>query len=1128
MASTVGAWLIFVCGLGQAEAPPAVPAKPTADQIQQAVERLGADQFQVREDATRFLWRAGHDAEAALQRAAKSPDLEVRRRAKTILENIELGLEPGMPVEVIRLAKECRIGSPEERSESFRLLLEQAPLLTPLHVAISEADETIRHKWLGQVFGTRRFWDDVKKPEQFAAIRKLAERQLPPKDRVLTGYLFTAPWSQTHIVAQGLTPRLLKLAQEETNDPLRLRELLQVFDPRLMKQLLEQKLFDDFLKLISTEKHAKNRAALHRTFVQNYAVGEYLRTTQRLSMYLDLIRDEEDPAGRVELLSMLFNNSSAATHLLSKDRGAAISGLIAEIPNPVERGTLTGRLFSLTEMIKQLDDAGELNRVVEFLQNPGSPAGRRDCLRGLIFNVGTLDRFLARGHYRALRQAVLDEPDVTERFGLLGEFLAVALRSRTADSKEPLDDLIEVLKGPPTKGRWSLLVNIYRDGQVVGHLFRAGHAETLKTAVETIPEPSHRAALLAKLKYRSSALDQLLKGNQFEAAMTFLRDESNPAERNEFLGGSFVRSAGFGKLVDAGFADELHRLIAADTDQFRRSRALGYFFSNRNVLTQLDTQKQLDKLWTFLEETKDHGRVDCLTNLFHPNGTVDLLIKLGHFERLLKIAQQLEPDDRANVLAALLIRPESIDLLLASGRIELLFDHLKNGVGWQPRQSFVSSIMSDSRAKLLANGHFQELFDLIGMDPNEKTRANYRAGFLLSKPVLAYWKTQKQPERSFTIIAELTPTEREAYLKRMVSDAEIQNLLFDAGYGPKFLKQVQDEPNEALRTELLVALFSNHRMLEQLTKRHQLAVAWTFVRGDLPAANQRSILGAMFNDTRVIAELIDQGHLDELQKMASGNPDPAARDNLLGQFYGSAAIMANLAKRGELGKVLKYLQESEPSARNKCVRIICNAPQSLSLMLASGHVDLLLELAAADSDAAIRGGLLSNLYSDVRVMKFLAAKNRHHVVFDYLQQEPLPSHTLSCATRLARNSDTVPGFLSDERFDELSKLIAAAPKDGIAMLYKQEWFSARPVLQRLAERRQLNQVIEFLAAMPENQRSAHLNKYHKDDRTMAVLIEQAQFEPWRALIANEPATLESSTPRRFAPIGLPPAAQVAA
>src|SRR5437660_1272196 len=67
---------------------PAEAAAPP-DGAPRLVEQLGSDEFAKREQATQALEAIGQAALPALRKAARSPDLEVRRRAEALLRKIE-------------------------------------------------------------------------------------------------------------------------------------------------------------------------------------------------------------------------------------------------------------------------------------------------------------------------------------------------------------------------------------------------------------------------------------------------------------------------------------------------------------------------------------------------------------------------------------------------------------------------------------------------------------------------------------------------------------------------------------------------------------------------------------------------------------------------------------------------------------------------------------------------------------------------------------------------------------------------------------------------------------------------------------------------------------------------------
>jgi tetratricopeptide (TPR) repeat protein len=111
--------------LAAAPLPAAGPAKPTAKQIATWVEQLGDNDFATRQKASRLLWEAGEPAEAPLKQAARSDDLEVRRRANEILEKFRWGLYPDTPRDVVTLIERYQAGNADVKSAAVRELFDK-------------------------------------------------------------------------------------------------------------------------------------------------------------------------------------------------------------------------------------------------------------------------------------------------------------------------------------------------------------------------------------------------------------------------------------------------------------------------------------------------------------------------------------------------------------------------------------------------------------------------------------------------------------------------------------------------------------------------------------------------------------------------------------------------------------------------------------------------------------------------------------------------------------------------------------------------------------------------------------------------------------------------------------------
>jgi tetratricopeptide (TPR) repeat protein len=87
-----------------AEAPRAVPVR-VEGVIESLARDLGAERYEVREQATEVLRRVGPAAADALEKAAESDDPEVRIRARRVLADVRLGIGSDWPAEMALLVR---------------------------------------------------------------------------------------------------------------------------------------------------------------------------------------------------------------------------------------------------------------------------------------------------------------------------------------------------------------------------------------------------------------------------------------------------------------------------------------------------------------------------------------------------------------------------------------------------------------------------------------------------------------------------------------------------------------------------------------------------------------------------------------------------------------------------------------------------------------------------------------------------------------------------------------------------------------------------------------------------------------------------------------------------------------
>jgi hypothetical protein len=148
MLVVLGSFLLTVIVLVQA---PAAQGPPSADEIADAVRRLGDDEFSIREQATDFLWRVGKPAQTALEAAVENRDREIATRASELLERISLGILPDTPPQLIHLIRSYQRGDLQQKRVVLTQLRQGKRQSTVFSLIRGEQDKTIR-KQLGREF----------------------------------------------------------------------------------------------------------------------------------------------------------------------------------------------------------------------------------------------------------------------------------------------------------------------------------------------------------------------------------------------------------------------------------------------------------------------------------------------------------------------------------------------------------------------------------------------------------------------------------------------------------------------------------------------------------------------------------------------------------------------------------------------------------------------------------------------------------------------------------------------------------------------------------------------------------------------------------------------------------------
>jgi tetratricopeptide (TPR) repeat protein len=166
-------------------------APPTKEQIAQWIRDLEDDNFEKRQEATKRLWEAGKAAEAALREAAKSPDPEVSRRSREVLDKFKWGIFPDTPEKLIGLIRQYQAaGQGPPRLEAVRNLLDEGPAGCGTLARILQSEENVAAR--------QEVLKDLEKEIGRALPQAFVEDKYSDLDDLFDACLLTAPDQHIH------------------------------------------------------------------------------------------------------------------------------------------------------------------------------------------------------------------------------------------------------------------------------------------------------------------------------------------------------------------------------------------------------------------------------------------------------------------------------------------------------------------------------------------------------------------------------------------------------------------------------------------------------------------------------------------------------------------------------------------------------------------------------------------------------------------------------------------------------------------------------------------------------------------------------------------------------------------
>jgi Tfp pilus assembly protein PilF len=136
-------------------APALAGEPPTKEQVARWIKELGDDSYATREAASKRLWEAGEAAEAAVFDATKSPDPEVARRARALMNRFKWAIYATTPPHIAELIDRYRAANDDAgKQAAIKALFDAGPAgcATLIKIAAAE-DEGVRSRVFQQIVG---------------------------------------------------------------------------------------------------------------------------------------------------------------------------------------------------------------------------------------------------------------------------------------------------------------------------------------------------------------------------------------------------------------------------------------------------------------------------------------------------------------------------------------------------------------------------------------------------------------------------------------------------------------------------------------------------------------------------------------------------------------------------------------------------------------------------------------------------------------------------------------------------------------------------------------------------------------------------------------------------------------
>jgi len=1031
-------WLISLVlvalGAEQAELPESPPV--TQESIAQAVELLGAPQFSVRRQASRFLWQQGLLAEPTLRRAAQEPDREVRLRAQLILDDFRYGILPDVPEEVNLLIRQFRDGDTNQRFASLQALADRDDFERLQRLIRLEPDANIRRTLLVYLMRSSRaveyFLELERLDELIAAVG--ADQDAAWRQTTLAQMLFSESMIR-RLAEQENLQVLVKVVQREPAADVRREMLSRLFEnAAAVASLVEQDQLDLALKLVELEPQRRTRSQWIVQMVAMPQAMKQLVEKDRLEAFLAFARENAEADQQATILQRAVQHADVVQAIIKKSGVDGLIGLSAVENDPAARGKLLASIVASGGVRQALNEAGQRDLILQLAAKQEPAAMRNEYMKGILASGYGYSLFQQPDSRKALWELIkVESPEADLALkDWRGEAIYRLMTMSSGDEifrdEAELKWLFGFLDDQVTdEQRLRLLQRVLVDYRLQRVINGVQHFEPLLALVQRTPD-NDRGGLLGRL-ITLTTVERLAAADQIGRVVALAREETSAVARAAYLENLFRNQSAMASLIAADRYDDLWQLLVEEQDAVRHASLRGDFYSTSAVVTRLQEKDQLDTLIEFARaQTLPEARRQYLVRLYRNLQAMTLLIDRKHYETLYGMARdEADDDERATLLSAFYVNPRVLQQLAADKQIDQVIGFAEQHLSGNSLRTFLQQICQHDTtiAAIVAEGQLDKTIELIRQQKEEYYQSYLMRLVLTSPRVVEHYGSSGRLKDLFATISQISVNTRYQVWEGLLQRAENVAVVVKQGGLDDLMAQIGQLPQAQQRGQLLGRLMSHQPAIEHWIADKGVAHVFELVRGQDDAQARQNLLRMLFSSEAAIGAMLKAGAFDELYELVS-REDDQQRGQLLAQLLTNGKMVEHLIAAKRVDRLVQVAgQQSDVEIRRQVLTQILASPAAVAALIEADCFNQLLKLCRLDSDASARRQLLVNLLESRPAVDRLAETGELEPVIREILGEAEEETRRALLQSLLGRPETLSVLIDRGLFGELLKIVDA-------------------------------------------------------------------------------------------------------